>query len=142
MLLWTDMTHHEAERRRRQITAEIARIGFCLPGSLTENFRQCSTSGCHCRSDPAFLHGPYLLWTRKVAGKTVTRTLSAEQDERYRPWIDNAKRLHELVTDLEQLSATVMADREGWPEPAAPPPDRRRARPLAPVGTRRSEAGC
>jgi len=135
------MTQHEAERRRRQITAEIARIGFCLPGSLTENFRRCSTSGCHCHHDHASLHGPYRLWTRKVAGKTVTRILSAEQYERYRPWIENAKKLHELVAELEQLSAAVMADQEAWPEPVAPPPDRRRARSLAQVGIGHSEAG-
>jgi len=137
----TNMTHHEAERRRRQITAEITRIGFCLPGSLTENFRRCSTTGCHCHHDPASLHGPYRVWTRKISGKTVTRTLSADQYERYRPWIENAKRLHELVAELEQLSAAVMADQETWPEPAAPPPDRRRAPSLTQVGNGPGEGG-
>jgi hypothetical protein len=123
------MTTTQAQRRH-EITDEIARLGFCLSGSFIERFKECSTPGCHCHRDVANLHGPYRLWTRKVAGKTVSQTLSAEQFERYRSWIDNAKRLHELIAELEQLSATVMAEQEDWPEPPLPPPDRRRDRSL------------
>jgi hypothetical protein len=114
--------------RRREITAEMARIGYCLPGSLVEQMRTCSTPGCRCHGDPALLHGPYRLWTRKVAGKTVTKVLTAKQYERYRAWIDNARRLHELVSELEQLGVVAMADEQDWPEPVAAPPDRRRSR--------------
>ncbi len=76
----------------------------------------------------AGLHGPYGAWTRKVAGKTLARALSEEQFERYRPWAENSRSLYELVAELEQLSVTSMARAEGWPEPAPPPLDRRRAR--------------
>ncbi len=120
----------------------MERIGYCLPGSLVEQTRTCSTTGCRCHGEPPVLHGPYRLWTRKVAGKTVTRVLTAEQFERYRPWIDNAKRLHELVAELEQIAVVTMAAEEHWPEPAAPPPDRRRSLPaVTPVGNRRPKAG-
>ncbi len=122
------MTNQQAERRRRQITTEIATLGFCLPGSFVEQHRTCSSPGCHCHRDPAHLHGPYRTWTRKVAGKTVSQSLSQDQFERYRPWIDNARRLHELISELEQLSAAVIADHEAWPAPPAPPPDGRRER--------------
>lgn len=47
-------------------------------------------------------------------GKTVTRNLSAAQAERYQPWFDNAKRLRQLVSELESLSAGVAAKAEGW----------------------------
>ena len=63
-----------------------------------------------------------------MAGKTLTRVLSEEQFERYRPWAENSRRLHDLVAELEQLSVISMARAEGWPEPTPPPPDRRRAR--------------
>jgi hypothetical protein len=43
-------------------------------------------------------------------------------------WIDNARRLHELVSELEQLGVVAMADEQDWPEPVAAPPDRRRSR--------------
>ena len=94
--------------------AEIAKLGFCLPGSLVARSSRCGNPGCHCHSDPDRLHGPYLSWTRKVAGKTVTRNLSADQAERYGPWFENAKRLRQLINELEALSALVAAEAEGW----------------------------
>jgi hypothetical protein len=53
------------------------------------------------------LHGPYHRWTRKVDGKTATRRLTADQQRDYQPWFDNAKRLHQLVTDLETLGVQI-----------------------------------
>ena len=114
--------------RRREILAELSDIGPCLPGSLVSHKRTCSSPGCHCHDDPAGLHGPYRAWTRKVAGKTLTRVLREEQFERYRTWAENSRRLHELVAELEHLSVLSMARTEEWPEPTSPPPDRRRAR--------------
>ena len=93
-----------AQRRRDTLAAEIAALGWTLPGSLTERFTRCGNLSCRCRADPPQLHGPYPTWTRKVHNKTVTRTLTAEQAERYRPWFDNARRLRELLTELEALS--------------------------------------
>lgn len=96
-----------AQRRRDALTAEIAALGWVLPGSLTERFTRCGNPTCRCRAEPPQLHGPYPTWTRKVDNKTVTRTLTAEQAQRYRPWFDNACRLRELLTDLEALSLQV-----------------------------------
>ncbi|HXW80102.1 MAG TPA: DUF6788 family protein [Acidimicrobiales bacterium] len=55
-------------RRRRQILAELAKIGPCLPGSLVSHRTTCSTPGCHCHDDPSALHGPYRAWTRIISG--------------------------------------------------------------------------
>jgi hypothetical protein len=108
------MPTEEEEQHQHQIMAEIAELGFCLPGSLVARTSRCGSPNCACHSDPDRLHGPYLSWTRKVNGKTVTRNLSAAQVERYRPWFDNAKRLRELVAELEALSTDVTARAEGW----------------------------
>ncbi|MGI8791600.1 MAG: DUF6788 family protein, partial [Acidimicrobiales bacterium] len=59
-------------------------------------------------------HGPYQSWTRKVAGKTVTRNLTHDQIERYTPWFDDARRLRTLVDDLKQLSMRAAHRTEGW----------------------------
>jgi hypothetical protein len=93
---------------------EIADLGFVLPGTVTERYTRCTSKNCRCRADPPRPHGPYLDWTRKVAGKTVTRRLSPEQYERYRSWFDNARRLRELTTELEQLSLRTAETAEGW----------------------------
>lgn len=92
------------ERRRRTITAEIAALGLPLPGSLVERRTRCGNPGCHCHAELPQLHGPYLTWTRKVDNKTITRTLSPQQAEQLRPLLDNARRLRELVTELETLA--------------------------------------
>jgi hypothetical protein len=103
-----------AERRRRQIAEEIAGLGLCLPGSLVERTTRCGSPRCRCHSDPSQLHGPYPSWIRKVGAKTFTRTLSPAQLERYRPLFDNTKRLRELISELETLSAETVEQAEGW----------------------------
>jgi hypothetical protein len=49
-----------------------------------------------------------------VQNTTVTRNLTAEQVERYRPWFANARRLRDLRKQLEDLSIRAMAEAEGW----------------------------
>ena len=69
---------------------------------------------CRCKADPPTLHGPYIQWTRTVEGKTVTRFLSEEQLGRYQPWFDNARRLRELIAELEALSLRAAEQTEHW----------------------------
>jgi len=106
-----------------ELTAEIAGLGFALPGTVIERYTRCTSKNCRCRADPPQRHGPYLQWTRKVKGKTVTRRLTDEQYERYRPWFDNARRLRELATQLEALSLRTAEHAEGW-QPKTRPPSR------------------
>lgn len=99
----------------RQIATELAtlaRTGHVLPGSLHQRHTYCGKPGCACQADPPRPHGPYWQWTRKVAGKTITRRLTPQQSQRYRPWIDNDRRIRELLTRLETLA---IADLENDP---------------------------
>ncbi|HSD33053.1 MAG TPA: DUF6788 family protein [Gemmatimonadales bacterium] len=102
------------ERRRRELLAQIAEIGFVLPGSLNTVMNRCGKPRCACHADPPRLHGPYTTWTRKIAGKTVTRRLTPEQAERYRPWFEDNRRLHQLISELEALSLKAAERAEGW----------------------------
>ena len=95
-------------RRATQITNEIATSGFALPGSVALRYTTCGTPGCRCHADPPQPHGPYPSWTRKVAGKTITRRLSAEQHAHYQPWLQAHRRLRELLTELETLSLEII----------------------------------
>ncbi len=98
------------------LTEKIAQVGFCLPGTLTARHTRCSSPGCRCRQDPPLLHGPYHSWTRKIAGKTDTRTLTPDQARRYQPWFNNARRLRALSAELEALSLQAANHAEGWVE--------------------------
>lgn len=101
-------TPTDAERRERdQIVQRLTQAGFALPGTLLERHTSCGKTGCRCQADPPRLHGPYHQWTRKIAGKTVTRRLTTEQAELYRPWFDQARQLRELLHQLETLSLSI-----------------------------------
>jgi hypothetical protein len=102
--------------RRQAVLDQITQLGYCLPGTLNERRTRCSSPGCHCRADPPALHGPYYSWTRKINGKTVTRTLSPEQARRYQPWFDNARELRTISAQLEGLSLKLAQNAEGWGE--------------------------
>lgn len=108
----TPQDHQQA----RALLQQISQLGFCLPGTLTARHTRCSSPGCRCRQDPPALHGPYHTWTRKIAGKTLTRTLTPEQARRYQPWFDNARQLRALAAELEALSLKLAHDTEGWGE--------------------------
>lgn len=97
----------EAARIAKEL-AEIARSGRVLPGSIGERRTRCGRGNCACHGDPPKLHGPYWHWTRKVAAKTTGRWLSEDQAGEYRVWIDNDRRLRELVARLEALGVAAL----------------------------------
>jgi len=107
-----DESPHRA--RAREILAELAEIDYALPGSVVTRSTRCGKPSCRCKADPPVLHGPYLSWIRKSAGRPITRKLTDEQEQRYRPWFDNARRIRELVNELHALSIQAIEDAEGW----------------------------
>ncbi|MGH2877031.1 MAG: DUF6788 family protein [Solirubrobacteraceae bacterium] len=105
------------DQRAAEIHHEIAALGPCLPGTLSTRLLRCGNPNCRCRNpETDQRHGPYLYWTRKIAGKTASKLLNAEQAERYRPWLANDKRLHDLVRELEALTIRMAQHAEGWGE--------------------------
>lgn len=94
------------------LPADLIGSGYALPGTLASRYMRCGKPNCRCKAEPSVPHGPYRHWTRTVAGKTVTRTLTAEQAERYQPWFDNARRLRGLLAELETRSLRAFLDAE------------------------------
>jgi hypothetical protein len=127
----TDLCHPESVRaaaahqaEAEKIAAELAAIagtGMVLPGSITERRTRCGRRNCACHADPPRLHGPYWQWTRKIAAKTVGRWLTADQHRDYRPWIDNDRRIRELLARLEALGAAALDADPRWKRQAPPP---------------------
>jgi hypothetical protein len=104
----------DQRQEARQIATELAKIARTadvLPGSITERHTRCGRAGCACQSDPPRPHGPYWQWTRKVANKTVGRYLNKQHAQQCQAWIDNDRRLRELVARLEAIGiARLQAD--------------------------------
>ena len=103
-----------ASPEKSRSLAELAEIDYALPGSVVTRSTRCGKPSCRCKADPPVLHGPYLSWIRKSAGRPITRKLTDEQEQRYRPWFDNSRRLRELVNELQALSIQAIEDAEGW----------------------------
>ena len=93
-----------------------------LPGSITQRATRCGHRNCACHADPPRLHGPYWQWTRKVAAKTICRWLSTDQHHDYQAWIDNDRRLRELLARLEALGAAALEADPRWQRAARQAP--------------------
>ena len=102
------------QARAARIAAELAALGFALPGTLADRMTRCGRANCRCHADPPRLHGPYHQWTRKKNGRTSTRILTDGQLAGYGPWFDNHKRLRELVAELEELSLAIAENDPRW----------------------------
>lgn len=118
---------------RQGLAEELGRIDGVLPGSVVVRRMRCGKAGCACKGDPPALHGPYVQWTRTVAGKTVTRFLSKDELARYQQWFDNARRLRELVAKLEIASVQALEAERVPKRPAASKSPPRRS-PASPKG--------
>ena len=93
---------------RDRIAAELARAGYALPGTLTVRSYACGKPNCRCHASPPRLHGPYAEWTRKIAGKTITRRLTPAQLAEYQPLFDSAKKLRALLAELQDLTLDII----------------------------------
>jgi hypothetical protein len=94
----------QIQRRYRELKDQLQELGFVIAGSLTERWTTCGKATCRCKADPPQRHGPYIEYTRKVAGKTTGRRLTPEQAEQYRQWIVNRRTLDQITADMDRLS--------------------------------------
>jgi hypothetical protein len=91
-------------RRYRALAARLSDLGFISPGHLAHRYTYCGKPGCRCQASPPRPHGPYYQLTRKVAGKTITRRLTAPQAARYAEWIANQRELRATIAEMEAIS--------------------------------------
>src|ERR1017187_6790090 len=103
-----------ADQARQRLVEFLNEGGHVLPGSLVERRTRCGKANCRCHAEPPELHGPYLQWSYTLQNKRFTRWFTPEQEERYRPRIKAARRLRELVTELERLEILSAERAEGW----------------------------
>ena len=135
-------THHQDEHLRGHSEAGIHRLLAAAGGGVILGRAAAvvlgKDRGFHVRldgpagrraaqgADPPRLHGPYWQWTRKVAARTICRWLSKEQHDDYQAWIDNDRRLRELLARLEALGAAALEADPRLRRQRRSPPDRAR----------------
>ncbi|MGH8701023.1 MAG: DUF6788 family protein [Burkholderiales bacterium] len=109
-----DSSLRRFEARHRALLAGLADIGLVLRGSITRRLTCCGNPACRCKADPPMLHGPYPIWTRKVAGKTVTAQLKPEYAALCQDWNRNMRTLDRTVRQLQAIglrAATALRGR-------------------------------
>lgn len=88
----------------QELAAQLAQIGFIVPGTVYSRYMPCGKTGCRCQADPPQLHGPYWEWSRSLAGRTHSRRLSEPQARLYQEWIANRRRLSAIVDQMQEVS--------------------------------------
>ena len=90
-----------------QVRAELAEIGYILQGSVTERRIPCGKLACACTTDVSAWHGPYIQWSRRKSGRTVSTYLTQEQAALCREWIENNRKLEKLIGRMLKLSLCI-----------------------------------
>jgi hypothetical protein len=98
------VTDDQFLKQYEALARSLGAIGYFRRGSLVRRFTYCGKAGCACQASPPTPHGPYYQWTRKVAGKTVTVRLTAEQAQHVKQWIATARKLDSILAQMERLS--------------------------------------
>ena len=104
-----DIPLERLEKRHRALLAELTGIGLVLRGSIALRMNRCGNPTCRCKADPPQLHGPYHVWTRKVAAKTVTAVLRPEHALRCNQWSRNMRKLDRIVRELQAIGLRAAA---------------------------------
>ena len=89
---------------------EFADLEICVRGSLVHVRTRCGKPACACATDPDARHGPYVRWTRKVAGRTVSTPIRPDEVPLFEKWLENSRRLDDLVDRLHELGLRAATD--------------------------------
>lgn len=103
----TAMNHHppplaQLERQYERLRRPLGQIGLISQGSVQDRTERCGG-------------GAGYQWTRKVAQKTVSVSLTPEQFAKMRAAVGNYRRLRRQLRQLEMLSRRIIF--QGLPHP-------------------------
>ena len=96
----------EVKMKYNELKKKIFRVGYICKGSIGISYRKCGKAYCRCAKarNEKEKHGPYLLWTRKIKSKTVTKKLSEKQAQLCNEFIQNSRTLDEILQQMRDLS--------------------------------------
>lgn len=95
--------------RYRDLIASLKEIDFIWPGTIQARKLTCGKKSCRCHTEANALHGPYFYWTTKVNNKTVSKMLTQDEVALLAPWIENRKRLEDVLKSLNLISQKAAA---------------------------------
>jgi len=102
----------ELKKQYNELQKQLAQIGCICSGSIMSLYRKCGKQNCGCKDNSQMRHGPYYIWTRNKMGKTVTRSLSEKQAERCLEYIDNFKKMKEIIKKMKEITIQIVEEGE------------------------------
>ncbi len=90
------------DRQYEQLRRRLSQIGYLSQGSVQDRTRR---SG----------GGAGYQWTRKVAQKTITVSLTQEEFEQMRQAVNHYRQVRGLLRDMERLSRKIIFQRAPHP---------------------------
>jgi len=97
------------ESEHGQLAQRLSRIGFLWSGSLSERHLKCGNPRCACQNDPAARHGPYIYWSTKKGGKTISRKLPLEEAQVLEKWVANRQEVKKILDSMMAVSQKAFA---------------------------------
>jgi hypothetical protein len=94
---------------RRMLDARLKKLSTPRPvlaASLVTIAKHCGRPGCHCLTGGAKHPGHYL--TCKIGGKTRTSYVPQDLLAHVQSWIDNHRRLKQLLHDIHLLTLALV----------------------------------
>lgn len=88
----------------------LSKLKHVLTGTISKRYGPCGKTTCHCCKGKKYWHGPYFVWTRKVNGKTITKSLSPKQAEFCKKAIANSKKLNALIDQWRNDSLLTLVE--------------------------------
>ena len=97
------------KQRIERIKLKIDRLGPMLPGSISEQWNVCGTSGCACKAEKnPIKHGPYYQLSFSVKGRSSTIFIKkhdiAEAKKRIRRYREFKKLSFDLIQAYVDLA--------------------------------------
>ena len=97
------------DRRYERLRRKLAKSGYLAHGTVSESYLACGNPRCHCHKDRRHRHGPYVYWSTKVKGRTVSRLLRPAEARLYKEWVGNRRLLDATIAQMLQVSRDVAA---------------------------------
>ena len=96
-------TQRRDRERFAALKQELTELDVFVRGSLVRVRSRCGKKTCACATDPDARRGPYVRWTRKVAGRTVSTPVRDDEVPAFEQWLANSRRVDELVDEMHAL---------------------------------------
>ena len=93
----------------REMKEGLGQLSYFCKGTILRRTMKCGRATCPCARDPKSRHGPYFDWSYKVAGKTTSHRLSAQEAKIYMEAAIEYRKLKRLLRRMEQLSGRALA---------------------------------